>query len=97
MEKIFEFLDYLKGFIVKEFLWFFASLFIAMLLSLLSIWSFNEFSISLINRLEWQEIEDNSIYLVLIISWFVLIYLIRLIRNAILFLTLPKEEEKIEE
>lgn len=96
MDKILELFENFKAFIIKEFLWFFLSLFIAMLLTLTSLWLLNEFSIALINRLEWQGMEHNSIYLALITAWFVIIYLIRCIRGAILFLLLPKEAPAAE-
>ncbi|GAA3625624.1 hypothetical protein [Flavivirga jejuensis] len=97
MEKLLEFFDSFKAFIIKEFLWFFASLFIAILFTLLSFLILEEFSINLSERIEWQGMENNSVYLVLFIFWFVFIYLVRLIRGAILFLTIPKEEEKEED
>lgn len=97
MEIIAEFLTNLKIFIVKEFLWFLVSLFIAMLFTLTSFWLMNEFLFSLVERLEWQGIEENTIYLILMVTWFVIIYLVRLVRGAIVFLTLPKEEETEEE
>lgn len=97
MEKALEFLGDLKTFIIKEFLWFFITLFIAVLLTLLNLWLFNEFSIALIERLEWQGMENNSLYLVLVSFWFGFIYLVRAVRGAILFLTLPQEEEKEED
>ena len=97
MEAIVELWTNFKTFIIREFLWFFLSLFIAMLLTLISVWGMNEFSISLVDRLEWQGMDNNSIYLILMTTWFVIIYLIRLVRGAIVFLTLPKEEEPEEE
>lgn len=97
MDAIIELWTNFKTFIIREFLWFFLSLFIAMLLTLMSFWLMNEFSISLVDRLEWQGMEKNSIYLILMTAWFVITYLVRLVRGAIVFLTLPKEEESEEE
>lgn len=97
MDAIIELWTNLKSFIIREFLWFFLSLFIAMLLTLLSFWLMHEFSFSLVDRLEWQGMEKNSIYLLLMASWFVIVYLVRLVRGAILFLMLPKEVEPSEE
>ena len=97
METIVELWANFKSFIIREFLWFFITLFIALLLTLTSFWLMNEFSFSLVERIEWQGMENNMIYLVFMASWFVFVYLVRLIRGAILFLLLPKEEESIEE
>ncbi|MEM6684461.1 MAG: hypothetical protein AAF617_01600 [Bacteroidota bacterium] len=96
MEAIAALWDGFKTFIIREFLWFFLTLFLAMLLTLTSLWLLNEFSISLRERLDWQGVEDNSLYLILMATWFVIIYLIRLVRGAILFLVLPKTQETDE-
>ncbi len=97
MDKVLELFQNFKAFIIREFLWFFLSIFIAMMLTIISLWLLNEFSISLINRLEWQQMDANSIYLIIMISWFTVIYLIRLVHGAILYLTIPTPEVAEEE
>jgi hypothetical protein len=97
MEVITAFWESFKSFIIREFLWFFLSLFLAILLTMASLWLMNEFSFSLNERIQWQGIEKNSVFLFVAISWFITIYLIRLVRGAILYMILPKEEEPVEE
>ena len=97
MEKIIEIYGEFKDFIVKEFLAFFLSTLGAGLLTLFSLWLMQEFSFSLVERIEWQGIDDRSLQVFLLIAWLAIIYLVRLVYNAILYITLPKEEEPDEE
>ncbi len=97
MDKIIEIFGEFKDFIVKEFLWLFISTLVAVILAMLSVWLMNEFSFSLVNRIEWQGIDERSVQVFLLLFWLIVIYLVRLVRGAILYLILPKEEETEEE
>ncbi len=90
MENLQKIIDAIGQFVAKEFLWSLVTLLLAFLMALITKWGINEVEPRFEQEVLQMGVTEVEYFLILVAFYIVIIYLIRMVVNAIK--TLKKEE-----